>query len=309
MKLRVTPEKVTFEEAFRQFILHKQAVGLSLGTLETYVYDFKKFSHYIDPRTDISGLQSGTIQVVTGRIANEGLSKNTVRHYTATLSSFLSWARDEGLTEARCEIFHGEESVPETYTEAELMKLLKRPEKGSCTFPEFRNWTIVCLLINNGIRAATVRAILNRDVDLDEGVIYLRHTKRRKALTIPLSSAMVSVLTEYRNVRKGRPEEPLFVNENGTRMSESGLQSAIERYNKSRGVSHTSIHAFRHTFARMYLKDCKGDALMLQKLLGHETLDMTRHYVKLFDADLVEDFKEHSPLDKLLRSRVRMPKK
>lgn len=299
MKINVTRENMSFEDAFRRFILHKRAIGCAEGTLETYVWDFRKFCRYIDPRTSCSGLQTRQIQDVMNRIADEGLARNTIRHYSATLSSFLSWAREEGLTDAHCQLYHGEETVPATYSEADLKKLLRKPNMKTCDFPEFRNWVIVSLLINNGIRAATVRAIQNRDLHLDEGVIYLRHTKRKKALTIPLCPALVSSLAEYVGIRKGQLDEPLFVNENGTPMTESGLQSAIQRYNRSRGVSLGSLHAFRHTFARMYLVDCKGDALMLQKLLGHETLDMTRHYVKLFDADIVEDFKTHSPLERL----------
>ena len=49
----------------------------------------------------------------------------------------------------------------------------------------------------------------------------------------------------------------------------------IVKYNNSRGVERTSIHAFRHTFARKYLVDCGGDAFSLQRLMDHSTLKMT----------------------------------
>ena len=80
-------------------------------------------------------------------------------------------------------------------------------------------------------------------------------------------------------------------------MSENCLHNAIRAYNLSRGVKLTSIHAFRHTFARMYLVDCNGNALKLQRLLGHSTLDMTKKYVRIFDEDLIDDFKKVSPLE------------
>ena len=66
---------------------------------------------------------------------------------------------------------------------------------------------------------------------------------------------------------------------------------------------------FRHTFARMYLVECGGDALKLQKLLGHTTLQMTQHYVRLFDTDLVKDFQDHSPLEALMPERIVLRKK
>lgn len=53
---------------------------------------------------------------------------------------------------------------------------------------------------------------------------------------------------------------------------------------------------FRHTFARKYLIDCGGDAFTLQKILGHSTLKMTKHYCNIFDADVARNFDNFSPL-------------
>ena len=103
-----------------------------------------------------------------------------------------------------------------------------------------------------------------------------RHTKNRKVQCIPLCQTMVNILRDYIAIRQGDPEEPLFCSEFGTQLTESGLHQAIETYNKSRGVNKTSVHAFRHTFARKYLVDCGGDAFTLQKLMGHSTLVMTK---------------------------------
>lgn len=55
--------------------------------------------------------------------------------------------------------------MKETYSDDELMTLLKKPE-ADCKFCEYRNWVIVNFLLNSGCRAATVRNIQNQDVDL-----------------------------------------------------------------------------------------------------------------------------------------------
>jgi integrase/recombinase XerD len=73
------------------------------------------------------------------------------------------------------------------------------------------------------------------------------------------------------------------------------LRQGIETYNLSRGVSKTSIHLFRHTFAQRYLQN-GGDSLYLQKVLGHSTLAMTKHYCNIYDVDLVKTFDTFSPL-------------
>ena len=93
-----------------------------------------------------------------------------------------------------------------------------------------------------------------------------------------------------------QPAEYLFCDQYGDMLSENGLRLAIAHYNRSRGVEKTSIHLFRHTFARKYLVDCGGDAFMLQRLLGHSTLKMTKHYCAIYDADIAKNFDRFSPL-------------
>lgn len=39
-----------------------------------------------------------------------------------------------------------------------------------------------------------------------------------------------------------------------------------------------------------------GNAFNLQKLLGHSTLDMTKHYCRIYDAEIAKDYDKFSPL-------------
>jgi integrase/recombinase XerD len=44
-------------------------------------------------------------------------------------------------------------------------------------------------------------------------------------------------------------------------------------------------HKLRHSSSVIYLRN-GGDAFSLQKKLGHSSLEMTRHYCNLADADV-----------------------
>ena len=77
----------------------------------------------------------------------------------------------------------------------------------------------------------------------------------------------------------------------------------------NRGVERTSIHAFRHTFARKYLVDCGGDAFTLQQIMGHSTLKMTRHYCNIFNDDIIENHEQRSPLAHLTQAKRQTIKK
>ena len=106
--------------------------------------------------------------------------------------------------------------------------------------------------------------------------------------------------------RKGKPDDYLFCNQYGEMLTENALRLAVAHYNKSRGVQKTSLHLFRHTFAKKYLVDCGGNAFTLQRLLGHSTLDMTKHYCAIFDADIAKNYDRFSPLAQMKSNSTRI---
>ena len=185
---------------------------------------------------------------------------------------------------------------------------MKRPP-ASGSFCDYRNWVIVNFLLNSGCRASTIRNIQIQDVFLSSCQVVFRHTKNGKVQSIPLCSQMVLILRGYMNARKGKDNDFLFCDEYGGMLSENALRLAIKRYNNSRGVDKTSIHLFRHTFARIYLVDCGGNAFTLQKLLGHSTLKMTKHYCAIYDADIAKNYDRFSPLAQISKPKERISRR
>ena len=223
-----------------------------------------------------------------------GLAQNSISSYLRVFRTFLHWCAKEGYTTLDIPNYKQVETVKETYTDEELLRLLKKTTPD-CNFCEYRNWVIINLLLNSGCRAATIRSFLVKDVNLNNATITYRHTKNKSIQIVPLCSEMVSVMREYMKVRNGEANDVLFPNESGKAMTEAGLREAVRYYNRSRGVEKTSIHLFRHTFAERYLRN-GGNPFNLQKILGHSTLDMTRHYCKIYDADLIKGYDSFSPL-------------
>lgn len=296
----------TIEETFSDFIISKKTKGLAEKTLQSYQSQFQAVARHMDVKMDIAMLQKADLDAMIISMRDASLSPNSINSYTRTLKSFFSWCNEQGITRVNIPLYKAEETVKETYSDAELAALLKKPDIRKATFAEYRDWVIINFLLNCGSRAATVRAIQIRDVDLDGGMVFYRHTKNRKAQVIPLCSAMVSILREYLRHRGGEAADYLFCTETGSQLTENGLRQSIARYNVRRGVQKTSIHLFRHTFARKYLIDCGGDAFTLQKLLGHSTLAMTKHYCAIFDADLTKNYDNFSPLAQMKSNSTRI---
>ena len=263
--------------------------------MQTYRGHFKCVSRHLDTDMPFSSLSNDVTNSMIVSMRESGLAHNSISSYTRVLRTFFNWCSGEGLAVPTVPKLKDAETVKETYTDEELKLLLKKPDKKA-DFCEYRNWVIINFLLNSGCRSATVRNIQIRDVLLENNQIMSRHNKNGKVQVIPLCEVMVSVLRSYMAIRGGKEADYLFCTEHGKMLSENALKLAIIKYNERRGVHKTSIHLFRHTFARKYLIDCGGDAFTLQRLLGHSTLNMTKHYCAIFDADLTKNFDNFSPL-------------
>lgn len=86
----------------------------------------------------------------------------------------------------------------------------------------------------------------------------------------------------------------------GTQLNRRIIQQRLELYGKSAGLSQVraSPHTFKHTCAKLYITR-GGDILSLQKLLGHSSLEMVKHYVNLWGSDLQQMHKKFSPVEGL----------
>lgn len=294
------------QSAFDDFLFYKNAQGLTTSTLKTYKTHLQIIETYLGNNCAISDLRKEDINKMITDMRSKGLAQNSIASYMRTFRSFLSWANSEGLLLLKIPRYKTEETIKETYTDAELIRLIQKPNIKICSFVEYRTWVIINFLMNSGARASTIRNILIKDVDLDNGFVTYRHNKNHKIQIIPLCSQMISILSEYLIYRKGTEEDYLFCNECGLMLTDEALSSSIKRYNKKRGIQKTSIHLFRHTFAKKYLIDCGGDAFTLQRLLGHSTLDMTKHYCNIYNVDLVKNYDEFSPLQKLKTNNKRI---
>ena len=304
MKRIITMEqkKITFEEGVKKFLENRKVRGLAEKTIKSYDAVFKAVYKYIPYDTDLVTITEEDINKAIVSMRESGLSPNTIQSYTRSLKAFFRYMSEEDICDIRIKLYKGEETVKDTYTDAELRRLLKKPNLKTCNFCEYRNWVIINMLLNSGMRAATLRSILIKDVNIDNKTIVYRHNKNKKIQVVPLCNEMALILREYMRIRNGKEDEVLFPNEFNEPLTENALKLAIKKYNNRRGVSKTSIHLFRHSFAERFIQN-GGNPFELQKILGHSTLEMTKHYCRLYDCTLVKKFDSISPLALLTASK------
>lgn len=73
----------------------------------------------------------------------------------------------------------------------------------------------------------------------------------------------------------------LFLNKSGSQLSTRGVASQLKHFAQIYNIEETVVHphSFRHLFAKNFL-DRNGDITFLADLLGHESIDTTRIYLR-----------------------------
>lgn len=224
-------------------------------------------------------------------------SATTINTYLRSTRVLVYYAMQKDYIENfKINLVKQDKKVKEVYSSEDIEKLIKKPNLKSSSFGEHWNWVLVQYFLDTGNRLNTVINIKVKDINLQDGMVLLSTVKNRTQMYIPLSKPLIKVLGVYIKEWGLKDDDYLFPNDQREQLTKDSIQKAIARYNKSREVNITSIHAFRHTFAKNYIVS-GGNALKLQRLLGHFSLEVTKMYVTLYANDLAENFDKHSILE------------
>lgn len=161
-----------------------------------------------------------------------------------------------------------------------------------------RDVALLTVLFDTGLRASEALSLQLEDVR-SEGFLVVRQGKGGKTRTVPMDRKTLKAIRSY--VRKERPQEAdesmLFLGvEQG--LTRGGLDKLLERLCKVAGLPRLSAHAFRRGCAVQFLRN-GGDAIALQHIFGHTSLEMTSRYAQLIDDDLKLAHRRASPLRKV----------
>jgi integrase len=141
------------------------------------------------------------------------------------------------------------------------------------------------------------------DVDLDRRLITVQRsfdgpTKSDRVRYVPILDPLLPVLREW---RLRHPGHLLFTNITGGRLSPSGriFQEVLHRVLDAAGFGNVQrggkerpyvrFHDLRHTFASHWVTR-RGDLFKLQKILGHQSVQMTMRYAHLAPDAFREDY-------------------
>jgi len=138
-----------------------------------------------------------------------------------------------------------------------------------------RGWfkEMVVIALDTGMRLSEIIELKKEDIDLNNHLIKVKHTKSGRERKIPLTERVFSILAE--RIKEVKDSEFIFAKGNGNKLW--AVRSAFLRACKRAGFVGLRFHDLRHTFATR-LVTSGIDLATVQKLLGHENIQMTLRY-------------------------------
>ena len=120
---RSMAKEITFEEAFHIFLTDSAARGLAEKTLKTYRTHLRDISHYFDISTPLGKLSRHKMNEMVVAMRESGLATNSISSYVRVTTTFLNWCRREKYCDVEMPKYKPEETVKETYTDEDLLRL------------------------------------------------------------------------------------------------------------------------------------------------------------------------------------------
>jgi integrase/recombinase XerD len=205
IEMQDTTQGITLDEGFDIFVRSCEVRNLRHATILRYENTMRSVYKFIEPKTLIKDI---TKDIVDGFVLHCRKDLNikdiTINTYLRGLKTILYYfMKMEYMKKFHIALIKYDKEIIETYSQAELEVLIKKPNTRKCHFSEFRNWTIINFLLGVGCRCSSLVNIRVADVDFTSEIVYLKTTKNRKPLVIPLSKTLIHVLKEYMKIRKG----------------------------------------------------------------------------------------------------------
>ncbi|MCH5194487.1 MAG: tyrosine recombinase XerC [Oscillospiraceae bacterium] len=321
-----------------EFFTDQRVVKIkSERTIESYYVDLRIFLRYakitkggIDPNTPLDEITISDVPLEYVRdmtkldiynylnyIATERKNTAKTRHRKlASLKVFYKFLhRDSGLipSDPTKDVDYPKmhEHLPKYLTLDDSIKLLENMNSSDPYY--YRDYCIITLFINCGMRLSELVGLNMQDVNLDERSMRLLG-KGNKERIIHINDACASALVQYMSERQPSQSEPnaLFLSKRGTRITNRRVQQIVDNALKDSNLDNQgySTHKLRHTAATLMYQYGNVDTLILKEVLGHKSISTTEIYTHIAN-DSVKDAMDASPLANIQNNKKqsKRPKK
>ena len=193
------------------------------------------------------------------------------------------------------------QALPKFLSIDESLLLLEAVKNDTESKSRVRDYAIITLFLNCGMRVSELVGINMNDVDRDLRSLTVTG-KGNKQRIVYLNSACKEALRDYYSQRLNQdhakvPSPALFLSNREQRISVKTVQWIVYKYLDMAGLQskHYSVHKLRHTAATLMYQTGNVDVRVLKDILGHEQLNTTQIYTHVSNRSM-EEAMETNPL-------------
>lgn len=162
-----------------------------------------------------------------------------------------------------------------------------------------RNLAMVRLMLEAGLRVGEVVALKPDHLDMTTCQLLVREGKGAKDRALWVSDDLRDLIGEW---LPRRPEsEWLFPTRTGGKVLTRYMRAMVKRTARKARIGEAervSPHTLRHTFATdLYRRT--GNLRLVQKALGHASIQTTQLYTHLVDGELEEAMRQGEPVGEI----------
>ena len=331
-----TDEFRSFPVILKDYASYQNAVkGNSEKTICEYLLDLRTFFRYIKMKSEgkelygeefeknsISDLSIDDIKKVKStdilefliytKMERDNNTTTRMRKLSAIKSFFKYAYLKKGYIESNpaenVEAPKKASTLPKYLTVKEAIRLLEavREDKDSPT--NQRDYTIITLFLNTGMRLSELVGLNLQSFDSDLEFVKVVG-KGNKERIIYLNDAAKDAVKGYLRIRLDpkyirSAEKSFLLSNRQQRISAKTVQWVVYKYLDKAGLGSRglSVHKLRHTAATLMYQSGNVDIRVLKDILGHEQLNTTQIYTHLGTADLQNAMKSN-PLSNLEMSK------
>ena len=311
-----------FPDVVREFASYKSVIqGCSEKTVSEYLSDLRTFFRWLlakDTGTSLQGEDFESIDirgvdldyikgittdriyeflVYTGSVrGNDGAAKARKLSAIKAFYKYLTVKRHllETNVAADIETPKKKKALPKHLSLEECHALLDAIKNDTSSPNRVRDWCMVTLFLNCGMRVSELAGINLPDLDREYRSVRVIG-KGNKERIIYLNESCCTALSQYMQERmqekyKKNTDKALFLSNRCQRISVKTIQFVVYKYLDLAGLGakHYSVHKLRHTAATLMYQSGNVDVRVLKEILGHEQLNTTQIYTHVANKNMEE---------------------
>ena len=261
-------------------------VGRTRATYDYYQFYFQRIAKHLGNQ-ELEKVDKNAILDLITKIKKESptISNNTLNKFIGAMKSLIKFSLEKEIKFPYLKMVH---KIVQTVSDDNQETIFKYLESLKHKRQGLRNYLLIKLLLEKGMRMTELRNVRIRDLDLENNLIHLKHTKTNTERYVCYKNETKMELIEF---TKNRDQNDwVFVNNRSNQLTVACIETLFHKIRRFLSLPQSvSPHKWRHTFATVFLKR-GGDLETLRILLGHTNLKTTQKYLHLSKSDVIRNY-------------------